>query len=93
VQDSKGFAESLKASFDAKESASVSASQALRGAAISELASTAQQTFVSAPVATAAAPASPISISTPVTQPAWGDEFGQKITWMATQRNKAQSCI
>ena len=89
VQDNKGFAETLKASFDAKESASTSASQALRGAAISELASTAQQAFVSAPVATTAAPASPISISTPVTQPAWGDEFGQKITWMATQRNQS----
>lgn len=37
----------------------------------------------------AAAPANPNTISTPVTQPAWGDELGQKITWMATQRNQS----
>lgn len=35
------------------------------------------------------ATASSFSIHTPVTQPAWGDEFGQKITWMANQRNQS----
>ncbi|HUX89182.1 MAG TPA: flagellar hook-length control protein FliK [Gallionellaceae bacterium] len=89
VKDSKGFVESLKASFDTKAAASGSGNHPLRESAISELASTAQQTLISAPAPTAAAAASPISISTPVTQPAWGDEFGQKITWMATQRNQS----
>jgi len=40
-------------------------------------------------LAGAAANTSPVSINTAVTQPAWGDEFSQKITWMATQRNQS----
>lgn len=32
--------------------------------------------------------AAPIVITTPVTNPAWGNEFNQKITWMATQNHQ-----
>jgi flagellar hook-length control protein FliK len=41
------------------------------------------------PLPAVATPYTPTTINTPVTQPAWGDEFGQTITWMATQRNQS----
>lgn len=40
-----------------------------------------------APVATANG--SPMQINTPLTHTAWGDEFSQKVIWMATQRNQS----
>jgi flagellar hook-length control protein FliK len=42
-----------------------------------------------APLSAAATPANSTTIGTPISQAAWGDEFGQKITWMATQRNQS----
>jgi flagellar hook-length control protein FliK len=39
--------------------------------------------------ASANTPTSLNTLNTPVTQAAWADEFGQKITWMATQRNQS----
>lgn len=62
---------------------------ALRNNFAGELASATQQSGLSATLA-ANAPANPTSIATPITQqPAWGDEFSQKITWMATQQNQS----
>ena len=64
-------------------------SPALRNNFASELASVTQQSGFSASLA-ANAPANPTSIATAITQqPAWGDEFSQKITWMATQQNQS----
>ena len=40
------------------------------------------------PVTMATTSTNNASLSTPVTQPAWADEFSQKVTWMATQRNQ-----
>jgi flagellar hook-length control protein FliK len=56
---------------------------------ISDPANVAQQPVILPAVAGAAPPSSPLSINTPVNLPAWGDEFGQKIMWMATQRNQS----
>jgi len=61
----------------------------LHGSVISELANSAQQPIVPAPVPAVTIPASPTLISADVAQPAWGDEFSQKITWMATQHNQS----
>lgn len=30
-----------------------------------------------------------MQVNTPVTQPAWGDEFSQKITWLTSQKNQS----
>lgn len=39
--------------------------------------------------AAATTASSPQTINTPLTQTAWADDFSQKITWMATQRNQS----
>lgn len=86
--DSKGLSDVLK-EMATKELGSPANSQSLRGGAMSELATSAQQPLISAPLPNISAPSNPISIATAVTQPAWGDEFSQKITWIATQRNQS----
>jgi flagellar hook-length control protein FliK len=73
---------------DLKDLNSAAHNQTLRGSFATELAAATQQPGLPSAL-TANAPGNPTSIATPITQqPAWGDEFGQKITWMATQNNQ-----
>lgn len=89
AKDGKGFAETLKAS-GMKENGLSANSKTLGANTISDLSSAPQQQPIILPlVAGAAAPAAALTINTPVNQPAWGDEFGQKITWIANQRNQS----
>lgn len=88
-KDGKGFADTLKAA-GLKEAGLSANSKTVGANAISDLSSPPQQQPIILPLAAgAAAPAGPLTINTPVNQPAWGDEFGQKITWMANQRNQS----
>lgn len=98
AKDSKSFAATFNGSIglsDAvkelatKESSSPASSLSLRGGAMSELSTSAQQPLFSAPLPNISAPTNPLSIATAVTQPAWGEEFSQQITWIATQRNQS----
>lgn len=76
-------------SADLKALSADASSSALRNNFAGELASATQQSGFSASLA-ANAPSNPTSIATAITQqPAWGDEFSQKITWMATQQNQS----
>ena len=52
-------------------------------------ASTVNTTAVSPHQPAVTTPAPLLSISTPVSQAAWGDDFSQKITWIVTQRNQS----
>ena len=87
----EGFEPNEQSGFNAaamKELSPSGSSPSLRGSVIGELATSAQQPALPPLLPAAAAPSSPVSINTPVTQAAWGDEFSQKITWIATQRNQ-----
>ena len=83
----KGLPGAAKAA-DLKDTAAVSSKPALPGIFNGELAAPAPQPGMLQPVASSS-PATPLLVSTPLSQAAWGDEFGQKITWMATQRNQS----
>jgi flagellar hook-length control protein FliK len=86
--NSDGLADTFKA-LAMKDSGLASNKQLQPGGEIKELLTSAQQPGISPLLPGNAAPSSAISISTPVTQPAWADEFSQKITWIATQRNQS----
>ncbi len=76
-------------SADLKEFSSATHNQTLRGNFAGELAAATQQSGLASPLA-ATASANPTSITTAISQqPAWGDEFSQKVTWMATQHNQS----
>ena len=64
-------------------------SQTLPASVISEAATPSLQSGNFTLLPTAAATSGNLSISTAINQPAWGDEFAQKITWIATQRNQS----
>ena len=77
-------------SADLKALSADASSTALRNNFASELASATQQSGLSATTLATNAPVNPTNIATAITQqPAWGDEFSQKITWMATQQNQS----
>jgi flagellar hook-length control protein FliK len=62
-------------------------SPSARGNVLSELTTTQQPGILPfMPIATSPSTQPQAGISTPVTQPGWGDEFGQQITWLATQK-------
>jgi len=90
AKDSKGFADTFMA-LDKKELNSPTSNLPLRGNVISELATAAPQSVPSQFLHGTTAPSGSISasISTAVAQPAWGEEFCQKITWIATQHNQS----
>lgn len=88
-QEIKGFSDKFKTSIMGEISTGSGKQASLGAGVISELASSTQQPAMMPLPAGATANASPASINTAVTQPAWGDEFSQKITWMATQRNQS----
>ena len=88
VKDGKGYAETLKAS-GMKDVSLSSNAKNLGTHTISDTTTASQQPVILPLVTGAAAPASPLAISTPVNQHAWGNEFGQKIIWMANQRNQS----
>ncbi len=74
----------------ALKEASLSANSQPLPASILNESTAAPQLFGMAPVLSGATtPASNMSINAAINQPAWADEFGQKITWMATQRNQS----
>jgi flagellar hook-length control protein FliK len=76
-------------SAELKEFSSATHNPTLRGNFAGELAAATQQSGLASSLA-ATAPANPASIATAITQqPAWGEEFSQKITWMATQHNQS----
>jgi flagellar hook-length control protein FliK len=83
----KGMAEVLKAA-DMKEAGTAAGKLALAAGASSELAISAQQPG-NMPQSINPSSSAPLAISTPLSQPAWADEFGQKITWMASQGNQS----
>lgn len=87
AQASSSFAEAFKA-LGMKETAATATNPSLRTSVAGDLPVATPQNLALplAPAATTAS--SPTSISTALNQPAWGDEFSQKITWMATQRNQ-----
>jgi flagellar hook-length control protein FliK len=89
-QGSNGFIDTGKAS-GIRELSLSSDSRTLHSDAIGELATAAQQPVLPPLVHGTSAPAGIIStsIGTAVTQPGWGDEFSQKITWIATQHNQS----
>lgn len=64
-------------------------SPTLRANVISDLSAPAQQPGLSPAVTVATAVSNTQSLATPLTHPAWGDEFSQKITWMATQHTQS----
>lgn len=90
AKDSKEFAETFKA-LDKKELSSLAGNLPLRGNGMGDLITAAQQPALPALLHGITAPSGTISasISAAVTQPAWGDEFCQKITWIATQHNQS----
>lgn len=76
-------------SADPKDLTATTNSHTLRGSFASELAASTQQTGFSANQISNI-PTNPTTIATVISQqPAWGDEFSQKITWMATQQNQS----
>jgi flagellar hook-length control protein FliK len=81
------MAEVLKAA-DMKEAGTAAGKLALAAGASSELAISAQQPG-NMPQSINPSSSAPLAISTPLSQPAWADEFGQKITWMASQGNQS----
>ena len=84
----KGLADTFKAAVT-KELTPSSTVQQNSGKAISELSGAMLQSGVITQLAAPnTAPTAPLSISTAVTQPAWGDEFSQKVTWMASQHSQ-----
>lgn len=68
-----------------------------RNLSLAELASAAQQSSETAfatlqgaaPAIRDAAHSGLLAVSTPLAQAGWGNEFSQKITWLATQRNQS----
>lgn len=86
---SMGFADIAKEK-SLKEADLFAGKQSPRGTLISQLSSqTHQQPAIPAALSQATQPASPTTIHTAITQPAWGDEFSQKVTWMATQHSQS----
>lgn len=81
------------------ELASGLAGESLHNRRIADLSSAVQQPVaatiaaasaqVQAPAMLTAVPASQLTISTPVSQAGWGNEFNQKITWLVSQRNQS----
>jgi flagellar hook-length control protein FliK len=84
----KGLAVAAKIS-GVKELDQINTSQPARSAGSTELLQTAQQASILPILQGTTASSSPHAIHTPLTQPAWGEEFSQKITWMAGQRNQS----
>jgi len=86
-QDNKDFADTFK-TLGIKELSSPG-SHTLHTGAIGELANPVQPFIIPAALPGAILPSSPLSISTAVTHPAWGDEFNQKITWLISQHSQS----
>lgn len=85
-----GFADSLKSTVMKDINAVGNIATTARGSdVIGDLTTAMQQPSILPLEAAAAAPSSQNSINTALNQPAWGDDFSQKITWMATQRNQS----
>lgn len=83
-----GFAETFKA-LGMKDLNPASNKPLLPGSEMNELPTAAQQPGFAPLLPAAAAPSGALSISTPLTQAAWAEDFSQKITWIATQRNQS----
>jgi len=89
LNNAKGFVDTFKTAV-AKELSTVPGNQAQHGASgLIELAGSTQQPGVAPLAVLSTSSNNPVSIDTRVNQPAWGDEFSQKITWIATQRNQS----
>ena len=88
LNEGKGFSETTKA-VDVKEFGLPAVNTAPRSGMQAEAPLTPQLNGSIPVLSTVAAHASPDRINTALNQPAWADEFSQKITWMASQRNQS----
>lgn len=87
-EDGKLFAATLKTK-DKNELTAPASSNALRGSVIGELSANTPQSGSLPTLPTSTLISSQTTINTPLSQTAWADDFSQKITWMATQRNQS----
>lgn len=87
-EDGKIFAATLK-SRDKNELIAPANSNTLRGSVIGEMSASTLQSGSLQPLPASTLISSQTTISTPLSQTAWAEDFSQKITWMATQRNQS----
>lgn len=95
-KDSPNFANILKTS-GSTEALSSLGREVSRNVNLTEISATAQQSgaLASAQAATTAnsirdvAASGPLAVHTPLAQTGWGNEFSQKVTWLATQRDQS----
>jgi len=76
---------------DIKEGDLLASDTPLRVALMKNLPEALPQAALLPAVAGVGVPTNNTSIQNPVTHPAWGDEFSQKVSWMATQHNQSAS--
>lgn len=98
AKDKTNFTDVLNDAGKAELAAGLSG-ESVRNRKTADLSTTAQQSgnsaisaasaHTQAPAMLAGAQSSHIAINTPVGQAGWGNEFNQKITWIATQRNQS----
>ncbi len=88
LPDGKGFSNSAKTT-GIKELGATNSAPSVRPGVLTESPLTAQQVSILPMLQGTTPTSSPVVINTPLTQPAWGEEFSQKITWMAGQRNQS----
>jgi flagellar hook-length control protein FliK len=84
----KGFFDAAKMPV-IKEADLADSKQSPHGSLIGEAGAPTQQPSFSAALSNATPPNNQTSISTALTQAAWGEEFSQKVTWIATQHNQS----
>lgn len=87
-EDGKIFAATLK-TIDKNELIAPANSNTLRGSAIGELSAGTLQSGSLQPLPASTMTTSQTTVSTPLSQTAWAEDFSQKVTWMATQRNQS----
>jgi flagellar hook-length control protein FliK len=76
--------------FDTKQSNSNFGSPTLQDKIAGDLSTSAQPSgFMPLAANSSAATINQLQVNAPVTQPAWAEEFSQKITWLTTQKNQS----
>lgn len=97
AKDEPAFTEALKA-ISKNDVATAISGNSPHGQNISEQLATAQQPAAitlssiptsNTPIITAATLSSQLTVSTPVHQAGWGNDFSQKITWLSTQHDQS----
>lgn len=98
AQDGKTFADSLKLQGKNNETMTALSGNTPRSISLAEISAATQpsgsaelvatQTTAS-PVIRDATTLTPLTVSTPLAQAGWNNEFSQKVTWLATQREQS----